>query len=427
MSYWVVDALKKGEVKTHLSEIESFFKENDKSKKLSIIETKLSNLLRHANETTIFYNAYRDHINNFPIINKTIIRDNYDAFISNQFQKENLIKLTTSGSTGTPFQVFQDKNKKARNTADTLYFAARTNYKLGQKLFYLKIWSDANRKSPFQSFMQNVEMIDVILLNDKSIATLLEKIKKETSPFGIIGYASAIEQVCQYVERTECRKIKCNLVSAITISESLSQFAKDTFEKYFGIPLISRYSNIENGILAQQCNHFSNEFHLNTASYFTEIFDLDKDIPLQDGQLGRIVVTDYYNYGMPLIRYDTGDIGSISKKSHCEFATPVLNRLEGRKLDLLYNTQKEVVSSLLVYKNMWKYTSILQYQLVQKGIKEYIVRINIDGYFDRENEMIAEYKSFLGEDAEVSIEYVDDIPLLSSGKRKKVVNEYYPS
>jgi len=33
----------------------------------------------------------------------------------------------------------------------------------------------------------------------------------------------------------------------------------------------------------------------------------------------------------------------------------------------------------------------------------------------------------LGEEAIISFEYVDEIPLLSSGKRKKIVNEYKKS
>ena len=34
-------------------------------------------------------------------------------------------------------------------------------------------------------------------------------------------------------------------------------------------------------------------------------------------------------------------------------------------------------------------------------------------------------KSSLAKVANIIVEYVDDIPLLSSGKRRKVVNEFY--
>lgn len=46
----------------------------------------------------------------------------------------------------------------------------------------------------------------------------------------------------------------------------------------------------------------------------------------------------------------------------------------------------------------------------------------------RENEsvvkIISQFKEFLGNDANIKIEYVNDIPVLASGKRKPVVNEW---
>ena len=96
-----------------------------------------------------------------------------------------------------------------------------------------------------------------------------------------------------------------------------------------------------------------------------------------------------------------------------------------RKLDQLFNTSGEMVNSLLVYKNMWQYPEIDQYQLVQKGEKEYCMRISMTSKFERADKLISEFKTYLGADADFSIDYVTEIPLLNSGKRRKVVNEYH--
>jgi phenylacetate-CoA ligase len=72
---------------------------------------------------------------------------------------------------------------------------------------------------------------------------------------------------------------------------------------------------------------------------------------------------------------------------------------------------------------MWQYTDIIQYQLIQEGQKEYLMKININGTFTRETKLIQELKSYLGEDAVLRVEYVSEIPLLSSGKRKMIVNK----
>jgi phenylacetate-CoA ligase len=42
--------------------------------------------------------------------------------------------------------------------------------------------------------------------------------------------------------------------------------------------------------------------------------------------------------------------------------------------------------------------------------------------FKRETELIDEFKAYFGHDAVIKVEYVNDVPLLASGKRKKVMN-----
>jgi phenylacetate-CoA ligase len=125
-----------------------------------------------------------------------------------------------------------------------------------------------------------------------------------------------------------------------------------------------------------------------------------------------------------MIRYDTGDMGALSADTD-QHGNRYLDRVEGRKLDLLYATDGSLVSSYIVYKNMWQYTEITQYQLVQYGPKDYRFKINMDGAFQREPQLIREFKEFLGTDANFTVEYVDEIPLLASGKRKKIANTWH--
>jgi len=171
----------------------------------------------------------------------------------------------------------------------------------------------------------------------------------------------------------------------------------------------------------------NNEFHLNTASYVFEILKLGKDEPIEDGELGRIVVTDLYNYGMPIIRYDTGDLGIKKSSSNCSFNTPVFTSVEGRRMDMIFDTKGEIISSFTITNNLWRYPEIVQYQFIQTGEKEYEFILNLEEEFPREQELIEEFKEYLGLDAIIKVSYVDGIPLLNSGKRKKVINKYHSS
>lgn len=74
---------------------------------------------------------------------------------------------------------------------------------------------------------------------------------------------------------------------------------------------------------------------------------------------------------------------------------------------------------------MWQYTEIEQYQLVQYGPKNYLFKINISKPFSRKDQLEQEFIKYLGADADFKIEFVDEIPLLASGKRKKIVNTFY--
>ena len=71
---------------------------------------------------------------------------------------------------------------------------------------------------------------------------------------------------------------------------------------------------------------------------------------------------------------------------------------------------------------MWKYNTLNQYQFIQIAEKTYLFKLNTDKTFLKEDELINEFKGYLGNDADIKIEYVNEIPLLSSGKRKKVLN-----
>jgi phenylacetate-CoA ligase len=423
--FWFIDNLQGGAVRKHYSDVIEIIEHGSTTGPITRKNELLDKLLFHAKNTTDFYKGFPESctLPDFPVINKAIIRNSFDQFISQKYRPDQLIPVVTSGSTGTPFKVFHDRNKKIRNYADTVYFAKLAGYQIGDRLLYLKIWAKQKMKNPLSYWMQNLIPVDVIKLNDAQVEDLIRKMKTSRSTFGFLGYSSALEVVCKYLDKIESGRINANVSSIISMSETLNDYTKESMQKYFGVPAVSRYSNLENGIIAQQEINSEGRYLVNTASYYVEVLKMDSDNPADYGQLGRIVVTDLFNYAMPLIRYDTGDIGALTSDT-AKPGNLYFSIIEGRKLDLLFDTTGNLVSSYIVYKNMWQYTEIIQYQLIQEGEKEYIFKINTDGVFIREEQLIKEFKKYLGEDAEFTVEYVSEIPLLHSGKRKKIVNNY---
>ncbi|RLD26019.1 MAG: CoF synthetase, partial [Bacteroidetes bacterium] len=276
------------------------------------------------------------------------------------------------------------------------------------------------KKSPFLAWMQNIKMQDIFNLNDEALANLIKTLTKNNEK-GIISYASSLETVCKYLDKIESGSLDCNLNSIISNAEHLNEYTKKAIQKYFNTPVVSRYSNNENGILSQQNINGGDEFVINWASYFIEILKFDEDVPVKDGEFGRVIVTDLFNYCMPLIRYDTGDIACIETNSD---NIPVFKSVEGRKLDLVYNTSGEIISSLIIGSLMTKYSDLDQFQFIQVGKKDYVFKLTTKQKFDEESQLKNEFKEYLGKDSNITIEYIEEIPLLTSGKRRLVVNDY---
>ncbi|WP_170063969.1 phenylacetate--CoA ligase family protein [Jejuia pallidilutea] len=420
-SFWFIDFLKGGKVKSHYNDIKFILENFNTDKSIKQRNYHLSSLMDHAIKTVPFYKDYKGYnsIYDFPIVDKMLLRESVNDFISNKFKDKSSYEVSTSGSTGTPFVVFQDKNKKNRNTADTLFFGEKAGYKIGHKLFYIRAWSKVISKSRLTTLLQNIRMINVKNLNYESISGIIKEIEKGSSNNAFIGYPSAFKEICKFLDAIEAKPIKAKISSMIANAEPLGDPIKNSIKKYFDFNILSRYSNMENGILSQQITNGGSFFHINWASYYIEVLDLKEDKPADYGNLGRVVVTDLFNYNMPLIRYDTGDL-AVMDISNTFNNAPAFTKVEGRKMDTIYSTDGRVMTTV-VYELEY-FPEIKQFQLIQKDKKIYLVKINIDGHFKQEQKMTTLLKSFLGEDAIIKVEYVDEIPELSSGKRKLTIN-----
>ena len=108
-----------------------------------------------------------------------------------------------------------------------------------------------------------------------------------------------------------------------------------------------------------------NTFILNEANYFIEILK-ENDEPAEEGELGRIVVTDLYNYAMPMIRYDTGDVGSLKYMEINGVKKKVITNFTGRKIDMVYDVSGRCLSPHKVSVTFWSFPELKQFQFIQE-------------------------------------------------------------
>ncbi|WP_051189760.1 phenylacetate--CoA ligase family protein [Daejeonella oryzae] len=426
-SFWISDFLKGGPVNKNYEEIRFILENYDSPESIRKRDLNLSNLLIHATGTSPFYAEFKHFksLSDFPVINKIIIRDRFTDLQSKKFKNKRNHTVQTSGSSGIISTTLQDTNKRNRNTADTIYFKKLAGFELGYKLYYIRKWFKMHTKSPLITWLRNINMVDVSKFSDEYLADFIKTLKRDRSTKVLLGYSSALRDICKYLDKINSGPVETDISCIIGMSEALSDYTKHSLEKYFNAPVVSRYSNLENGILSMQLPGQGDHFHINWASYHIEILHPEYDQPVEYGTLGRVVITDLFNYCMPIIRYDTGDLAIMTNDNKYFNKAPAFAKVEGRKMDLLYDTKGNAQSPFIVF-HMESFLQIRQFQLIQESEKSYVLKLNADPDFKEGDELIRIYREYFGDDAIINIEYVSEIPQLSSGKRRLTVNNYLP-
>lgn len=379
----------------------------------------LQELLKYAIHHTAYYSGIREDgvcLSDFPVMNKTILNEHYDEIMVHAYDGQPTHKMHTSGSTGIPFTVIQDLAKRERHIADLKYFGTMAGYLDQDPMCYLRAKPTATL---VEQERDNIWQLDICNLNEKNL-TEYYHVMVEKKCTALMAYPSTLETAVDFWS-AHFTNNSC-ISTIISTSEALTDEVKDKLRAFFGdnVGVYARYSNTENGILGQEIGK-SGLYHLNWASYYFEILKLESDEPAEDGELGRIVVTDLFNKAFPMIRYDTGDVAKMHRESRDKL--PVLTELYGRRMDLIYDTKGEVVSPFLLCRTMRLSKGIEQWQFIQETATEYTLRItaNTDVKPSCEKE-VESFKRTLGADAVIRIEYVENIPVMNSLKRKLIVS-----
>lgn len=412
----------KASVRNALNDIQNKLGENGlNSEKISSYSTvELMSILRYAVENSSYYKKLFEGIESFkltdfPVMNKTLANENYDDIFVDEYKGIKTHAMHTSGSTGIPFTVVQNLEKRDRHIADLKYFGEIAGYKDHDPLCYLRAKPTA---TPEEQCEQNIWQLDICNLNEENLMKYYQ-IMVDKKCTALMAYPSTLDTAVtmwsKKMKNTSCIK------TIISTSETLTSEVREKLTAFFGdqVHIVARYSNTEQGILGQEISE--DKYLINWASYYIEILKMDSDEPAAMGELGRIVVTDLYNLAFPMIRYDTGD---VAKMICPENALPYLENLYGRRMDLIFDTKGDVVSPFLLCRTMRLSKGIEQWQFIQRSDKEYIVRIAVTNgkkpVLDKETAL---FKETLGDDAVISIEYVDEIPVMNSLKRKLIVSE----
>lgn len=378
----------------------------------------LNEILTYATTFSDFYTPYHSFqsLQDFPIVKKDTLKENWDSIAVPQYENctDNCTKFT-SGSTGTPFKMVMDRYKHCRWIAGNKVFRSNVGVQSHEKTLFISE-TVADKNIPQERMdRDNVYYISCKYFDDSSLHDLLCYIN-DNDIRSLTAMASLIDRLAQYVRTGNAPALQQPLLGVFSVSETLKETARKTMSEYFGCPVYVLYANEENGVLAVE-DGSEHGCLANTADFHFEVLKLDSNEPAEDGEVGRLVITDFFNKAFPMIRYENGDL--VAKKT-LEDGRVYFTEIGGRVVDALYATDGRMVLYFDSVSFLEPLLDIKQFQLIQNSYHDFVWVLNTDNH-GYEEMIIKECKALFGEDSNWSFEYVDAIPKLRSGKTRMTV------
>jgi len=383
-------------------------------KNMDLVNYSLDKILKFASTHTKYYSKFGTDLNNYPILTKDIIRNNFEALKSDDLDKRKWFYNTSGGSTGEPVKFIQDMEFRNLQRIITYEEKGFSGYQFGD--FMIKLWGNENEifgkknyKSIILDYLKNVKVLNTFNLDENKIRKYIKKMYK--NPKLVVSYIQSIYQIAKYIKDNNLNAPKLNAI--MTTAGTLYPTQKKLLQEVFNAKIYNRYGSREVGNIA--CNKEANSDELIvTKGVYLEV--------LEDGKIttngtGELLVTSLINYAMPLIRYKVGDIATLKTEN-----IQTITKLYGRDVDVFKTKDGKFIDgeyfSHLVYFMDWIY----KYQFIQKEYDLIIVKIATKNPNQNDMKKIEDgIKKVI--DCKVEFEIVDNIPQLESGKFRYTISE----
>ena len=252
-----------------------------------------------------------------PVLTKEHLKHATDEILANDLSRHNVTMIMTSGSSGVPLKIY----------ADDVFLKKRIQVHRHYLQKVLKLRS-ANGFASFRKRQHTRVLGHYVDWATNDLAAAADWIAKNAQ-----AACGSLFNLMNFARRLNKSNLKLNLDFVVSCAEFLSETDRKYLEKTFNCPVYDQYTNAEVGLIAFECSRRCG-FHVNTANILVEIVD-KYGVSVQKGKIGRILVTAFDNKIMPLIRYDTADLGQwMDGTCSCGLKTPRLI-FEGRASNVL--------------------------------------------------------------------------------------------
>lgn len=352
-----------------------------------------------------------------PVLTKADVRANFEALHDRDHAGKMLYK-TTGGSTGEPLRIGYTRESYERRIAVMHRGYEWAGAPLGARALYF--WGEPLEGVPVKErLMQrafNRRVVNVFTMRDDDMARYADAID-EFRPQVVVAYVAAAVRVARWLLETG-RKVH-RPRSVICAAEPLAPHERDLIERGFGCPVYNTYGCREVMLVASQCSAREG-LHVNADHLCVELGE-----PLPGGGGKRpVLVTDLHNYGMPLLRYENGDLATPSTAAcTCGRGLPMLASIDGRTMDALRDSAGHFVGEYLEHL-VFNTPGIRRFQAVQERLDVIEVSyVAAEGFDEASLQDIAlAMREAFGDTVRLDFRRTSEIPLTPTGKLRVAVS-----
>ena len=363
-----------------------------------------------------------DDLQRIPVLTKDDVRKHLEEMKADNFVQWQPRIAQTGGSTGKPLVTYKDRGAHTYLNANNLRAWHAAGHHLGDKYITLAHGSLLPRKGSLKNtvyfLLQHSDLIKCYHMDEATLTDALKTIRNSRGRY-MFGYSSSTYLLASFADKTGV-PMQGTLDALFTTSDMLYPHQRALIEKVFEAKVFDIYGCPEGGIISFECEHHCG-YHLNQESAFVEIVGAD-----ESGQ-GRIVSTPLFNYAFPMIRYETGDVGSMTEElCACGRALPRISQLGGRIRDFVVLSDGRHIHGAFfnhleaLYQSEW----IEKYQVVQESLSHLVVKITcIRPPTETELEQIrSSLRKGLMPDMQVDFD-LNGVELAPSGKFRLIVSK----
>lgn len=355
-----------------------------------------------------------DDLGKLPMVGKRDLRAAGDRALAED-RPPDLVRISTSGSSGEPFSFLIDRRYDSWRKAQYLRPYLTNGRRLADGILHLT--AHPVRRKPLHA---RLGLLREWQLNGAGDPARIVAAWRDTGATILQGYPSTLRDVAHHVIESGLSFTPVPR-RVFTDSELLSPDTRALLERAFGTAPIDVFGSYETDNIAYQCVERGGH-HVTLDSVVLEV--CRSDGTSRPGETGELVATVLANRTHPFIRYRLGDVGRFAAvPCACGRAFPLLEVISGRAVEMLLLPDGCERSALDSIGRLQPFSaSIRQYQLHQLALDRFELWIvPAAGYSEDDGRAICRTLEETLDPAGVAIRLVDALPPGPSGKLKTFV------